>query len=103
MLREFVSHDYHHHLKYNQCVVMHLFDTSLPHSVYKKRTNGAGHDMLRFTRFEMALSKHKTSIDRLDTAVGLISSHLNMPTPAAWNRGSGARGVSAAAGVDVIK
>ncbi len=85
------------------CDVMHLFDTSLPCSVYKKRTDGAGRNTLHFTRFEMALSKHKTSIDRLDMTVGSICSHLNMPTPAALNRGCGARGVGAAAGVDVIE
>ena len=32
--RDFASHNYCHHPKYNQCVVLHLFNTSLPHSVY---------------------------------------------------------------------
>jgi hypothetical protein len=83
VLREFTSHDYHCHPKYNQCILMHLFDTLLPYSVYEKRTDGAGHDMLHFTRSETALSKHKTSINQLDMAVGSICSHLNTPTPAA--------------------
>ena len=48
VLREFASHDYRRHPKYNQCVVLHLFDTSLLRSVYEKRANNAGQDALRW-------------------------------------------------------
>ena len=48
ILREFASHDYRRHPKYNQCVVLHLFDTSLLRSVYEKRANNAGRDALRW-------------------------------------------------------
>ncbi len=30
VLREFASHDFRRHPKFNQCIVLHLFDTSLP-------------------------------------------------------------------------
>ncbi len=46
VLQEFASHDYRRHPKYNQCVILHLFDTSLPRSVYEKRTDGAGRETL---------------------------------------------------------
>ena len=64
------------------CVVMHLFDSSLTRSVFEKWTDGAGRDVLRLTRFETALGEHTTSIGRLDTAIGSIRPHLNLPAPA---------------------
>ncbi len=53
VLREFATHDYRRHPKYNQRVVLHLFDTSLPRSVYEKCGDNAGRDALRFNRIEM--------------------------------------------------
>ncbi len=72
VLREFASHDYWRHPKYNQCaVVMHLFDLYLPRSVYEKRTDGTARDVLRPPSFETALGsgEHTASIGRFDTAV----------------------------------
>ncbi len=86
VLREFASQDYCQHPKYSQCIVLHLFDTSLPRLVYKKRLNSAGRDTLRFTRMEIALTGHKLTLDQLECAVGLIQAHLNIPSPAAQNR-----------------
>ena len=93
VLWEFASHDYRRHPKYNQCVVLHLLDTSLPCSVYEKRTDGAGRDALRFTRLEMGSMEHKLHLERLESAGGSIRAHLNMPSPAAWNRKRGRKGV----------
>jgi hypothetical protein len=92
VLREFASHDYRRHPKYNQCVVLHLFDTSLPRSVYEKRTDRAGRETLRFTRLETGLAEHKLHLERLESAVGSIRAHLNMPSPAAWNWKRGGKG-----------
>jgi hypothetical protein len=95
VLREFASHEYRHHPKYNQCIVLHLFNTSLPQSVYKKRADGTGRDTLHFTRMETTLMKHKLALERLESAVGLICMHLNMPASAAWNRRKGGKGAAA--------
>ncbi len=101
VLRELASHDYRRHPKYNQCVVLHLFDTSLPRLVYEKRTDSAGRDALCFTRMETGLTEHKLHLERLESAVGSIQAHLNMPSPAAWNRKRGGKG--AADGVEEIE
>jgi hypothetical protein len=94
VLREFASHDYCQHPKYNQCVVLHLFNTSLPQSVYKKCTDGAGRDTLCLTCMETTLMEHKLALERLESAVGLIRTHLNMPVPVAWNRRRGEKGAA---------
>ena len=54
VLRVFAFHEYPWHPKYNQCIVLHLFDTSLPRSVYEKCSDGTGRDTLRFTCMETA-------------------------------------------------
>jgi hypothetical protein len=94
VLREFTSHDYRHHLKYNQCVMLHLFDTSLTQLVYKKRTDGTRWDNLCFICMETMLMEHKLVLERLESAVGSICTHLNMPAPAARNRRRGAKGAA---------
>jgi hypothetical protein len=99
VLREFASHDYRRHPKYNQCIVLHLFDTFLPRSVYKKHTEGAGRDSLCFTRMETTLTEHKLALKRLESAVGSICMHLNMPALVARNRRRGGKG----AAVDVAE
>jgi hypothetical protein len=83
VLRDFASHDYRRRPKYNQCVVL---------PVYEKRTDGAGRDALRFTRLETCLTEHKLHLERLESAVGSIRAHLNMPSPAARHRKRGGKG-----------
>jgi hypothetical protein len=46
VLQDFELHGYCRHPTYNQCVVLHLFDTSLPCAVYKKAANGPGWDVM---------------------------------------------------------
>jgi hypothetical protein len=91
VLREFDSYNYRRHPKYNQMVVLHLFDTSLPRAIYERGTNGPGRDGLCFTKIENTLSEHKTGLDRLETSLGSIRFHLQMP-PAGGRqrRGTGA-------------
>ena len=101
VLREFALHDYCRHPKYNQCVVLHLFDTSLLRSVYEKRADNAGWDALHFNCLEMGLAEHKLSLERLESAVGSIRAHLNMPSSAVWNKKRGGKG--AGDGVQEIK
>ena len=105
VLRDFHEHDYRKHPKYNQQVVLHLFDTSLPRDVWEKANNGPGRDGLRFVRIDNTLSDlraslgdHKSSIDRLDTAVGSIRSHLQLPAQTARNRRRGGGGGGGAGG-----
>ena len=94
VLREFASHDYPRHPKNNQCLVLHLFNTSLPRSVYEKRSDGAGRDTLCFTCMETALKEHKLALERLESAVRSIRAHLNIPLPAARNRKRGGKGAA---------
>jgi hypothetical protein len=105
VLRNFQAHDYHRHPKYNQEVVLHLFDTSLPRSVYERNANGSGRDTLRLNRLEVTLGEHKTGINRLKTVVGSIRSHLQLPAQGAQgcHRGGGAGVAAAAARVDEIE
>jgi hypothetical protein len=91
VLREFESYDYRHHPKYNQMVVLHLVDTSLPRAVYEKGLVGPVHDGLRFTWIKNTLNEQKLSIDRLDTAAGSLRSHLQLPPAGVrHHRGGGA-------------
>ena len=76
MLRNFQAHNYRCHPKYHQEVVLHLFDTSLPRSVYERNANGSGGDTLRLNRLEVTLGEHKIGINCLETVVGSIRSHL---------------------------
>jgi hypothetical protein len=103
VLREFELYDHHSHPKYNQMVVLHLFDTSLPRAVYEKGLIGLGHDGLRFTRIENTLNEHKLSIDMLDTAVGSLRSHLQLPPAGARRHRSGGANSPTVPGVTELK
>jgi hypothetical protein len=106
VLREFAAHDYRQHPKYNHFVTMNLFDTTLPRSVWEKRTDGAGRDMIRLTRLESVVTDQGAHIDRMETALGSVRQSLGLPAPVARNRrraGAGGRGVTMADGVDVIE
>ena len=81
--------------------MLHLFDTSLPRSVYEKRADNAGRDALRFNCVEMGLAEHKLSLERLESAVGSIQAHLNMPSLVVWNKKWG--GMGAGDGVQEIE
>ena len=76
VLRDFAAHQYLHHPKYNNQVVEHLFNISIPHAVYEKGlgSGSSGGSFLRFNRIDTSLSKHKVGIDRLEMAVGSIHS-----------------------------
>ncbi len=81
VLREFHGHEYRQHPKFHHNVVMHLFDTALPRSVYEARTDGAGRDTLKLTRLKNAVADQGTSIDCLETAVGTMRQGCeNIPT-----------------------
>ena len=101
VLREFQGHEYHQHPKFHHNVVMHLFDTALPRSVYEARTDGSGRDTLKLMRLEGTVADQGTSIDRLETAVGTMRQGLGLPAPGA--RRKRGKGVTMADGVDTIK
>jgi hypothetical protein len=103
VLRNFHTHEYHCHPKYNQCVVLHLFDTSLPRAVYEKCANGPGQDIQKFNN--LALNEQMTSLNCLETVVGSIRSHLQLLAQGVGNRcqGEGANGAGDARGVGVEK
>jgi hypothetical protein len=90
VLREFAFHEYRQHPKFHHFVVMHLFDTALPHLVFEAQSDGMGRNMLRFTHFETTLTNHGTSIDRLKTALGTVWQSLGLPVPATRNHKQGA-------------
>ena len=103
-LREFQEHEYRQHPKFHHNVVMHLFDTNLPRSVYEAHTDGAGRNTLKLTRLENAVADQGTSIDRLETAVGTMRQGLGLPaTGSLRKRGGASKGVTMAEGVDTIK
>ena len=60
--------------------------------MYEKRTDGAGRETLRFTRLETGLAEHKLYLEWLESAMGSIRAHLNMPSPAALHRKRGGKG-----------
>jgi len=104
VLREFQGHEYRQHPKFHHNVVMHLFDTALPRSVYEACTDGSGHDTLKLTRLESAVADQGTSIDRLEMAVGTMQQGLGLPTLGArCKRGGSGKGVTLADGVDTIE
>jgi hypothetical protein len=80
---------------------MHLFDSALPCSVYKVRTDGSGRDTLKLTRLKNAVADHGTSIDRLETAVGTMRQGLGLP--ATGSRRKRGKGVTMAEGVETIE
>jgi hypothetical protein len=74
VLRDFATHQYRHHPKYNNQVVEHLFNTSVPRAVYKRGlgSGSSGGSILKFNKIKGSLANHKAGIDRLETAVGSI-------------------------------
>jgi hypothetical protein len=58
ILRDFAAHQYRHHPKYNNQVVEHLFNTSVPPAVYEKGlgSGSSGGSILRFNRINTSLS-----------------------------------------------
>ncbi len=104
VLREFQDHKYHQHPKFQHNVVMHLFDTALPCLVYESRTDGAGRNTLKLTWLENAVSNHGTSIDRLETALGMMRQGLGLLAVVTRRKQGGAnKGVTMVEGVDVIE
>ena len=93
VLRDFAAQQYRHHPKYSNQVVEHLFNTSVPRAVYERGlgSGSSGGSILKFNKIECSLADHKAGIDRLETAVGSIRSHLQLPPAAGRNRG-GRRG-----------
>ncbi len=82
VLREFHEWEYRQHPKFHHFVVMHsLFDIALPRTVLKAQTDGAGRDLLRFTRLKTTLIEHASSIDWLELALGMVWQSLGIPTP----------------------
>ena len=79
VLQDFEAHNYRRHPKYNQMVVLHLFDNCLPRAVYEKGLVGPGRDSLRFARLEQSIAENKVGVDRVETAVGSIRAHLQLP------------------------
>jgi hypothetical protein len=72
VLRDFVAHQYRHHPKYNNQVVEHLFNTSVPCAVYEKGmgSGSTGGSILKFNRIDTSLAEHKVGINCLEMAVG---------------------------------
>ncbi len=107
VLRDFAAHQYRHHPKYNNQVVEYLFNTSVPRAVYEKGlgSGSSGGSILRFNRINTSLSEHKVGINRLETAVGSIRSHLQLPATSPCNRDrrGGGNGVAFAKGMEVMK
>jgi hypothetical protein len=101
VLRDSVAHQYCHHPKYNNQVVEHLFNTSVPRAVYKKGmgSGSTGGSILKFNRIDISSAEHKVGIDRLEMAVGSICSHLQLPATAPCNRGCHGGGGGIGAGV----
>ncbi len=86
MLCEFASHEYKQHPEFHHFVVMHLCDTALSCLVFEAQLDGSSRDMLRFTRFDTTLTNHGTSIDRLETVLGMVWQSLGLPALATCNR-----------------
>ncbi len=107
VLRDFAAHQYRHHPKYNNQVVEHLFNTSVPCAVYEKGlgSGSSGGSILRFNRIDISLSEHKVGINQLEMAVGSILSHLQLPATSPCNHGrhEGGNGVAFAGGTEVIE
>jgi hypothetical protein len=107
VLRDFAAHQYRHHLKYNNQVVEHLFNTSVPCAVYEKGlgSSSSGGSILKFNRIDTSLFEHKVGIDQLERAVGSTCSHLQLPATSSCNRGrrGGGNGVAFAGGMEVIE
>ena len=104
VLREFHGHESRQHPKFHHNVVMHLFDTALPRSVYEARTDGSGLDTLKLTRLENAVADQGTSIERLEMAVGTMRQGLGLPAQGARRKcGGSGKGVTMADGVDTIE
>jgi hypothetical protein len=105
--RDFAAHQYRHHPKYNNQVMKHLFNTSVPCTVYEKGlgSGSSGGSILRFNRIDTSLSEHKVGINRLEMAVGSICSHMQLPATSPRNRGhrGGGNGVAFSGGTEVIK
>ncbi|KAL3805739.1 hypothetical protein ACHAW5_003819 [Stephanodiscus triporus] len=105
VLRDFAAHQYRHHPKYNNQVVEHLFNTSVPRAVYEKGvgSGSSGGSILRFNKIDGTLADHKAGIDRLETAVGSIRSHLQLPAAGAARNRGGRRGGGGGAGAGGVQ
>ncbi len=98
-------------MKYNNQVVEHLFNMSVPCTVYKKGagSGSTGGSILKFNKIDCSLAKHISGIDHLKTAVGSIHSHLQLLAMAICNRGlqcgggGTGTGVAFAGGVNKIE
>ena len=82
---------------------MHLFDTTLPWAVFEAQANGAGQDLLRFTRLEATLTEHGSGIDQLELVLGTVRQSFGIPALAMRIRKrGGGKGVPMADGMEVI-
>jgi hypothetical protein len=104
VLHKFALHEYRQHPTFYHFIMMHLYDTALPRLVFEAQSDEAGRNMLRFTCFENTLANHRTSIERLETALGMVWQSLGLLAPATYNCKQGARkGVLVTDKTEVIK
>ena len=67
VLREFKASDWHNHPKFNQNIVLHLFETCLPRVVYKQKLSTGGTSSVSNL---MKITALGVRIDQLASAVG---------------------------------
>jgi len=79
VLREFATCDWRNHLKFNQNIVRHLFETCLPRAVFENRKEGAGLHTLKINALTTVTECHQVLLNGVATGMGELWAKVGLP------------------------
>ena len=79
VLREFATCDWRNHLKFNQNIVCHLFETCLPRAVFENRKEGAGLHTLKINALTTVMECHQVLLNGVAPGMGELRAKVSLP------------------------
>jgi hypothetical protein len=89
VLREFSTSDWWNHLKFNQNIVRHLFETCLPRAVFENRKYGAGSQILKINTLTATTVRHQSVLNGLTNGMGELCTKVGLPPAKKVKKGGG--------------
>jgi hypothetical protein len=89
VLREFSASDWRNHLKFNQNIVHHMFETCLPRVVFKNRKDGAGSQILKINTLTATMAHHQSVLNGLTNGMGELCAKVGLPPTKKVKKGVG--------------